>query len=277
MTSSSSATTNLLPCPNCGEHDIGVDQLVEQYSAYCEICGMAGPDSHTPEDAAVRWNALPRRTQSETESTNAAPQQGGAPLTEPTPNGGGAAVLHPYTPSAARLKTCIRPDCLDEGGRCNATCPGGEPRPAGSPPCVEAGVYSIDEHNIWALRFPRAWPCPACTALANEKASVPSSARYTASVWSVENKTSRALFATEKAAWDYVGSFPGSVAGGMFVSELPVLGALSATRYTQVGWAKLGTWAGDRYVQEVRRVDQGQSEWYHHAVFAATDRGVQGG
>ena len=44
----------------------------------------------------------------------------------------------------------------------------------------------------------------------------------------------------------------------------------------QVGWAKLGTWSGQRYIQEVRRVDEGQNERYHHPVFIATDRRTEG-
>jgi hypothetical protein len=46
-------------------------------------------------------------------------------------------------------------------------------------------------------------------------------------VWSVENKTTRILFTTERAAYDYMRSFPPSISGGMFVAKIPVFDAAS--------------------------------------------------
>lgn len=70
---SADATARMLPCPSCGETDVdatfaaGVkagEREERFYNAGCMVCGMTGPDSHTPRDAADRWNALPRTTPS---------------------------------------------------------------------------------------------------------------------------------------------------------------------------------------------------------------------
>lgn len=78
---SADATETMLPCPSCGETDVdatfaaGAKDGVPSYNAGCMVCGMSGPDSHTPRDAADRWNALPRRGVSETGGKiNVAPQ-----------------------------------------------------------------------------------------------------------------------------------------------------------------------------------------------------------
>ena len=44
----------------------------------------------------------------------------------------------------------------------------------------------------------------------------------------------------------------------------------------QVGWALIGTWAGKHYVCEVRRVDEGQSERLHHAIYLRAALAQQG-
>lgn len=70
---SADATARMLPCPSCGETDVdatfaagtkGGEREERFYNAGCMVCGMTGPDSHTPRDAADRWNALPRTTPS---------------------------------------------------------------------------------------------------------------------------------------------------------------------------------------------------------------------
>lgn len=67
---SADATARMLPCPSCGETDVdatfatgtkGGEREERFYNAGCMVCGMTGPDSHTPRDAADRWNALPRK------------------------------------------------------------------------------------------------------------------------------------------------------------------------------------------------------------------------
>lgn len=46
-----------------------------------------------------------------------------------------------------------------------------------------------------------------------------------------------------------------------------VLSTPESAKRRQVGWAGLGTHAGELYVQRIRRVDEGQNDYYHHAVY----------
>lgn len=39
------------------------------------------------------------------------------------------------------------------------------------------------------------------------------------------------------------------------------------THWLQVGWAKLGTVHGQRYIQGLRNLEEGQNDYYHHAVY----------
>lgn len=48
--------------------------------------------------------------------------------------------------------------------------------------------------------------------------------------------------------------------------------AVNGRSYQQVGWAKLGTWSGELYVQEYRRVDEGQNERHFHPIFISTKK-----
>lgn len=61
-------------------------------------------------------------------------------------------------------------------------------------------------------------------------------------VWSVENKTTRALFASEEAARAYVTSHPASVSGGMTWAEVPVFGATTAPSAIAAPTVPASTW-----------------------------------
>jgi hypothetical protein len=52
------------------------------------------------------------------------------------------------------------------------------------------------------------------------------------SVWCVENRTSRLLFASKELALAYLSSFPASVGGGLAISEIPVTGGTTPSSAT---------------------------------------------
>jgi Lar family restriction alleviation protein len=49
----------LKPCPYCGNATIDYWNEADRFM-YCESCGMCGPRGRTRDDAAEKWNALPR-------------------------------------------------------------------------------------------------------------------------------------------------------------------------------------------------------------------------
>jgi Lar family restriction alleviation protein len=48
--------TELLPCPFCGETDVFVNLLTENYFTMCGYCKTQGPHGTTVHRACERWN-----------------------------------------------------------------------------------------------------------------------------------------------------------------------------------------------------------------------------